>query len=472
MRNISTFEPFVESISQLIIKLSIWTFYTQDHLKEFQGDENPLFEETWRRDFFIFTTCVSGLASVLGIIRFFKEGPVRFLPQAGVLNGVLTFKFIFSFFAILFNALAKILLLVNMLYYSLGVFEVLTDPPVGLDLVGTVSQPLCSNITIVQPCSDDTFQVRRHFPDQNYTQGVPWETNPEPEWRVFLRKENTGVRIFWNANKSEWWEGFETCLREWTFGLPCEERLTNNCGASESINIYCNESFNIVTRSRLVAFALWFALNLFPHFLLAILVLLSMDVKGTLQTFLHFPELMLSPMITNMTFGPKGILLKCKSRQFDKTIRLSPKLCWVNYVLSLFGNVVCLFVLFLQFCKADPRFRCQNMMGFWDFLNQGSKIISLPPGLVILFSSLSVLMTAFVIHFNSCESRCSFLSPLECQEIGMGSIVHQLEDPQGPDDNPETKAKGAKLICQMQHTLSSYSQESGVITNDASNEVM
>ena len=265
-------------------------------------------------------------------------------------------------------------------------------------------------------------------------------------------------------------EGFETCLHEWTFGQPCEEQLTNNCGASESIKIYCSESFNIVTRSRLVAFTLWFALNLLPQFLLALLVLLSIDVKGTLQTFLHFPELMLSPMITNMTFGPKDLLFKCKSRQFDKTIRLSPKLCWVNFLLSLFGNIVCLVVLFFQFCKADPRFRCQNMMGFWDFLNQASKIISLPPGLVILFSSLSALMSVFVIHFNSCESKCSFLSPLECQEIGIDSIVHHLEDTK--DVNPETDAKGAKLISQMQHTLTSYSQESGVISNDTSNEAM
>merc|ERR1712130_338396 len=93
----------------------------------------------------------------------------------------------------------------------------------------------------------------------------------------------------------------------------------------------------------------------------------------------------------------------------------------------------------------DSQFRCQDMMGFWDFLTKGSKIISLPPGLVILFSSLSVLMSSFVIHFNSCESKCSFLSPLDCQEIGISSILHQLEDPKGLDDNPKTDAKGQEL---------------------------
>ena len=97
MRNISTFEPFVESIAQLIIKLCIWTFYLQDHLEKFQGKVNPLFEDSSPPPFFIFTTIVSGLASILGITRFFKEGPVKFLPQNGVMNGLLTFKFILTF---------------------------------------------------------------------------------------------------------------------------------------------------------------------------------------------------------------------------------------------------------------------------------------------------------------------------------------------------------------------------------------
>ena len=469
MRNISTFEPFIESVSQLIIKLCIWTFFHQDHLEKFQGDVNPLFKETWEQHFFVLTTCVSGLASVLGIIRFFKEGPVRFLPQTGALNGVFNFKFILTFFAILFNALAKILLLIIMLYYSLGVLAVFTNPPIGLDLVGTVSKPGCSNITMVQAClSDDTFQVRTHFPDEKY-KGVPWPTNPEPEWRVFLRDEKFDEsRIFWNAHTSEWWEGIETCLAKWNSEF-CQV-LTNKCGSSESIKIYCSENISVVTLSRLVAFSFWFSINILPQFLLASLVLLSIDVKGTFQIFLHFPELVLSPTITNMMFGPKDILWKCKSKTCDKTITLSPELCWINNLVSFLGNVPCLVILYLQFCKADPEHRCQNMVAFWDFLKLGSKnkdnIIALPPGLVMLFSSLSIVMSAFVIHFNSCEPKLLFLSPLECQQIEIGSFVHRLDDPKGPNDNPDAKTKGTKSISQMQHTLTTYNHEPGEIAND------
>ena len=138
MRNISTFEPFVESIAQLIIKLCIWTFYLQDHLEKFQGKVNPLFEDSSPPPFFIFTTIISGLASILGITRFFKEGPVKFLPQSGMMNGLLTFKFILTFISILFNLFSKILLLVMMLYVSLGVLGVFATPSLGSDLVGTV----------------------------------------------------------------------------------------------------------------------------------------------------------------------------------------------------------------------------------------------------------------------------------------------------------------------------------------------
>ena len=479
MRNISTFEPFVESITQLIIKLCIWTFFHQDHLEKFQGDVNPLFKETWEQHFFVFTTCVSGLASVLGIVRFFKEGPVRFLPQAAALNGVFTFKFILSFFAILFNALAKILLLIIMLYYSLGVLEVFTNPPVGLHLVGTNSEPKCSNITIVQAClRDNTFQVRTHFPDEKYKRGVNW-SKPEPEWRVFLRDENIPVRIFWDANKEDWVEAWvESCLTTWNCEL-CYWGLSNNCGTSESIRAYCSETVNIVTLSRLVAFSIWFGLNILPQFLLATLVLLSIDVKGTFQTFLHFPELMLSPTITNMVFGPGDILWKCKSKQFDKTVRLSPELCWINNFLSLFGNVASLVILYLQFCQADPLYRCLNTMGFWDFLKIGGKnennIIALPPGLVILFHLLSVLLSAFVIHFNSYQSstsNCSFWSPLECQEIGISSCVQRLEDPQGPTDNPKTDSRIAKLISQMQHTLMTQEPRARANKVEISDETM
>ena len=455
MRNISTFEPFIESISQLVIKLSIWTFFHQEHLEKFQGDENPLFKEAWEKHFFYFSTCVSAVTSVLGIIRFFKDGPVRFLPHRGALNGVFTYKFIFSFLAILYNAIAKVLLLITLLYYSLGMLLVVSDQQSGLDLAGTVSQPKCSNITIVQACSDGTFQVRTHFPDEKYDTGVPWANS---EWRVFLRDEDTGVRMFWNANKSKWWDGFEKCLKN---SDVCEE-LENNCGTGEAIKVYCSESINIVTLSRLIAFSIWFALNILPQFLLATFVLICVDVKGTFRAFLHFPELMLSPTMTNVMFGPKDMFCK----RSGNTVILSPPLCWVNNLLSFVGSVASLFLLHLQFCMADPyRYPELSFYGFFEYLTLWSEnknyVIASPPGLVIIVHFLSVFLFTFVIHFNSCTtSSCSFVTPLECQEKEISSFFHQVEDPRAPNITPSREIKGRQLLPQMREMLETRTQES------------
>ena len=45
-RNISTIEPFVEAIFQVVIKLCIWTVFTQLHMEVADGAENPLFDKT------------------------------------------------------------------------------------------------------------------------------------------------------------------------------------------------------------------------------------------------------------------------------------------------------------------------------------------------------------------------------------------------------------------------------------------
>ena len=44
--------------------------------------------------------------------------------------------------------------------------------------------------------------------------------------------------------------------------------------------------------------------------------------------------------------------------------------------------------------------------------------------------------------------------------------MHRLDDPKGPNDNPDAKTKGTESISQMQHTLTTYNHEPGEIAND------
>ena len=263
--NISTIEPFMESLAQLVIKIGIWTFFVQDHMESHQGAENPLFDKGWEANFFYFTTFVSALASVMGIVRFFKDGPVRFLPQAGPLGGLFTLKYFLTFLTVFLNVAAKILLLVLMLFYSLGIVGVVLPTSSGGDLVGTVDQPLCEHLSVVCTCSDASFQVRPLLQSPDLT--VEWG---EPSWRVFVMETGHGSIIFWDPEEATWREGNRGCLVD-KLRDDCEYRLTNNCGGGgEGIRLYCSDDLNIISRSRLIAMVLWLLLNIFPQLLLSL----------------------------------------------------------------------------------------------------------------------------------------------------------------------------------------------------------
>ena len=148
----------------MVIKLCIWTVFTQLHLEN-NGGQNPLFSTTSGRCFFYFTTTSSMVTSLMGCIRFFKESPVRFLPQDGPLAGFFTLKYMLTLTSVFFNTAAKVILLLLMVFYSLGVYGVLTPSLAdrkGIDLVGTISEPKCNNFSMVQACRDGSFQLRRH----------------------------------------------------------------------------------------------------------------------------------------------------------------------------------------------------------------------------------------------------------------------------------------------------------------------
>ena len=455
LRYISTLEPFLESTAQLVIKLCIWTFFNQAHLER-EREENPLIDETGEL-FFYFSTCVSALASVLGIIRFFKDGPVRFLPQTGPVGGIITLKFLFTFLAVLLSSASKILLLVLMLFYSLGVLPVLLQPPsIGIDLVGTTSEPKCSDLSLVQACGDASFQVKLHSPDPETV--IP----SDPGWRVFLREEDQGVRMWWNATDSQWWEGSKVCVNAPTLrGGSCDRGLPNNCGGSSTL--YCTDpvtigslQFNvsIVTVSRIISASLWLSLNLFPPYLVAVLAILVTDVKGTFKSVLHSPQLMLSPLLTNITFGPKDLFWQCKSEKSNK-IGVSQGLYWINCLASFLGQIISLHLLYVHYRQADPSRREERIPHFGQYLTQGYDTDSrrnfnldfVPPGLVLLFHMLSVAFFAIVIHIQTWKSpTCSFLAPLDCQNIPITSFIPQIVGEVSEVKNENTVSDGVELV--------------------------
>lgn len=400
-RNVSTLEPFIESLSQLIIKLCIWTFFNQKHQ---ETGQNPLIDIG--QGFFFFTISLSALASILGITKFFKESPFHFLPQSGFLGGIITLRYLLMFLAVLFNAGSKILLLIMMLFYSLGVISVLSSPTPGSNLVET-----CSSLALVYSCFDASFLVEQHnFSNDSI---VSW-TNESGEWRVFNRGE--GWFLFWNTEEDRWTQGTAHCLEN-SSSTQCDG-LSSLCGTNS--RVYCNDFISIVTLSRLVAFLLWLLLNVVPHILLASVALMSMKTKAFIMLVIQFPELLLSPPIANITFGPRK---KCQ------IIRLSPFLCFINIIMSILGHFLSLYLLFLHYKRADP----DTKHSLDQFLREGYQsndidqykfnVDWIPPYLVILFLSLSALLLFFVFNLNlSILSKHTFFLPISPQNA---SIVYK-----------------------------------------------
>jgi hypothetical protein len=287
----------------------------------------------------------------------------------------------------------------------------------------------CTNLTLVKDCYDASFlgavesclvmleiyaysSVRAHVPDPE-GHSVEWG---EGEWRVFLREgEGSGVYLFWDDVKKRWWEGFEPCL---SFPINdstwCDyDILPNNCGATQSYRLYCSDALDIVTKSRLFSLGLWLLLNMAPQFLLAGLVLLLAQREGFIHLAAHFPELFLTPSISNIAFGSDEAIW-CGEQKLSVIIKMKPRLCWINVVISAFGHMSSLYILFAHYSKADP----YQERSYLEFLKSGFQTVEgqrssedssfFPPYITLLCLVLSNVALALLLHL----AACSPLAPL------------------------------------------------------------
>ena len=437
-KNISTIEPFVEAFFQVVVKLCIWTVFTQLHLESAQGAVNPLFDSAPERAKFYFSITSSMVTSLMGCIRFFKESPVRFLPQDGPVAGFLTLKYLLTFTSVFFNAVAKVILLLLMVYYSLGVLTPFVAEQNGLDLVGTRNDAMgkCNEFSMVQACRDGSFQLRRHrfAPEkqlnETWTQAT---TSTHSQWRVFKRLEGNAVFMFWDSDLNRWWDGKKRCLEERSHCTI--QPLKNFCGysACKGTRIYCTDTINILTYSRLLAVFLWFLFNILPQILLASIFLLKTEKKAFLKVVLHFPEIILSPYLTNIMFGPQIGILNSKS-QPTHVIQMKKSLCWVNVLLSVLGQFPTFYFLFSYLKEIHHGANFTNFL-MHGYLNPLRKDSFIPPYIAILSLSLAIVTLALLIHLdNFLASPNSFLVPLLRHQVSVTPEGLREEGPEKEKD--------------------------------------
>jgi len=97
---IGTLEPYTESLPAVIILSAIWVTETKIKGNEdwdSEGDRTSLPYIIW-----VSAYVSSIMTASFGMIKFFKNGPVEFLPSTGKFDGYLTWK---CFFGFLFSSL-------------------------------------------------------------------------------------------------------------------------------------------------------------------------------------------------------------------------------------------------------------------------------------------------------------------------------------------------------------------------------
>ena len=250
------------------------------------------------------------------------------------------------------------------------------------------------------------------------------ETDPEgmnvlgqPEWRVFKRAERNGAITFWNDHNQQWMLGNFTCLTDQSL---CRAGRANQCrGPKESVRLYCGVGGTIVTLSRFVSLCAWLLLNILPQFLFASIILARRH--GFSHLALHLPELFASPIITNITFGPKDTFQCCDQFKNSSIIQFRRKLTWVSVIISVLGQFFSLWLMSTYYTNVFAR-RDQT---FGDFLVHGYLPDSpafVPPCLPVACLAVSVLLLAFMMHLDCFRTlKHPFLASIQCHAIQITS---------------------------------------------------
>jgi len=412
-RSVASLEPFLESLPQLI-KTCIYVFFRQKHSED--PSNNPFSEIN-----FYISISISAVASIFGIVRFFKVGPMAFLPQVGPLDGLLTLKSFLTFLMVSLNVVAKILLLALLMFYSLGIYQIFTPYQAdGLSMVGTKSQPMCDQLFQIRKCSDASFIIYPFHPmNTSRKQKTMWPTVESRWFRGKLRQQSEGFLVWDNTS---WKYGFDRCYYEQRECGP----IISLCGSTDEIRMECGDFIKPNTASRILVFTLWIVLNLTPQFLLSSMTLTVTHGFGNfIQILVQFPQLLLSPSFSNIVFGPDTLGLRRTG------VSMNRSLSWIAAVLSVCGILASL--ILLHFCYSSGKEE-HVQINFLTFLwkgfvlpgpTPGSSVVRVdimpPPFLLVLSSLVSTIFLITLLHMDDwILSQTPFLSPLASQVSFLG----------------------------------------------------
>ena len=384
-QRIGTLEPFTESIPSMYIIVMVGLYE-----KFVKGNK------AWTREvdgggssghvLYISAIVSSIFVANFGLIKFFKNGPTRFLPRVGLLDGLLTWKALLTFLSVLLLNCVKIALL----------YLLVKNRAAERFLYQVAGGETCPQITWVYEKysgQEEVYNVTDKFSSVDVYQRVSIGEDVSQKLNQFLVLNKSSKH--WGSSDNQ------SCADQIDFSQQnsfpaCFQILKPRdfplCGiwykkASLSPN-----------------FLLWSLLFVLPHFLLSLIVLIwathactmqgsikecgcfcscSLKCKTIFPLPLQHPQILITPIFSHFTFGPKNP----PSRS---SLALSPQLSWMNTLLHLISLITTIFCF---------------LSNHIEELAEAHKDHKIAAAYVVLFTVASIFFLGLILHLPSLKTE-------------------------------------------------------------------
>ena len=401
-QKISTLEPFTESIPSMYIALSVILY---ERFVKSKGDEaNEKYRGSPGHVLYISAIVSSIFAANFGMIKFFKNGPTRFLPTVGPLDGLLTWKALLTFLSVLLLNIVKVAFLFflvenrTMERWNYAVADGETCPQITWIYKEYSNQEDIYNITETYP-SIDVFQ------------------------KVLTEDVSHGLNEFLILNKSStsWANSDQSCKDQTDF---LRQKSLPTC-----FQILKPRNFPLCgiwyQRGSLASnFFLWSSLFVLPHLLLSTTILVwasractmkidnstfnvTLRCKVLFDLLLQYPQILITPIFSHFTFGPK----KLSSRS---SLAISAPLTWSNIFLFATSSTLTASIFLLNQIEELPG------------AHKDHKITAF---CTILFALASILFVGVVLHLPALKTQVCRNSALDGAIVNLITIAGWYSGP-------------------------------------------
>ena len=324
---INTLEPYTESLPCVYILMTLWVYEASIKENDRWGTSGHG-RGSYSYKIFFASSVFSLLSSNFGIMKFFKSGPVRFLPALGLLDGYLAPKTLLTFFSVLLLNTLKVVYL-----------NLFMRVRVAGRLLYSAQDQVCQSVTLFY----QSYSFQREL--YNLTSTVQGDQHQFEVFSPVRGKYGRPVDtfLFHEVNQDLWVkplnatcadpgaakEGFENCTKPLTTGafVLCGDWM-------ERADIVGN-------------FLIWLLVFILPHLVLSVAALrgISLSWKGFAHLLVNHPQIIVSPAFSHFVFATQ--------KDSPTKISLSPSLTWVNYLLHMVSSVAVLPLLLPIFGDGD-----------------------------------------------------------------------------------------------------------------------